>query len=51
MSDKINESKRREVGFGGKVLTDAKSARFILRPIQIQPIMLFLFVLILGKLG
>ncbi len=42
---KTDKSKRRIVGFGGKVLTDKKSGWFFLGPFLIQPIILFLFVL------
>jgi hypothetical protein len=43
---KTDKSKRKEVCFGRKVLTDKKSGRFFLGPFLIQPIILFLFVLI-----
>ncbi len=43
---KTDKSKRRIVGFGGKVLTDKKSGRFVLGPFLIQPIILFLFILV-----
>ncbi len=41
---KTDKSKRRQVGFGEKVLTDKKSAQFFLGPFLIQPTILFLFV-------
>jgi hypothetical protein len=40
---KTDKSKRRQVGFVGKVLTDEKSAQLFLGPFLIQPIILFLF--------
>ncbi len=43
---KTDKSKRRKVGFGGKVLMDKKSGRFFLGPFLIKPITLFLFVLV-----
>ncbi len=43
---KTDKSKRRIVGFGGKVLADKKSGEFFLGPFSIQPIILFLFVLV-----
>ncbi len=43
---RTDKSKRRIVGFGGKVLTDKKSARLFLGQFLIQPIILFFFVLI-----
>jgi hypothetical protein len=46
IQNKNDKSKWKEVGFGGKVLTDEKSARFFLDSFLIQPIILFLFVLI-----
>jgi hypothetical protein len=45
-SNKADKSKRKEVCFGGKVLTNKKSAQIYLGPFLIQPIILFLFVLI-----
>jgi hypothetical protein len=45
MIHKTDKSKRRIVGFGGKVFTDEKSGQFFLGPFLIQPIILFLFVL------
>ncbi len=44
--DKTDKSKRKGVCFSGKVLADKKSARFFLGPFLIQPIILFVFVLI-----
>ncbi len=46
LGHKTDKSKRRIVGFGGKVLTDEKSGQFFLGPFLIQPIILFLFVLV-----
>jgi hypothetical protein len=43
---KLINLKGKKFVFGGKVLTDEKSGQFFLGPFLIQPIILFLFVLI-----